>query len=142
MNSKTYSVYAKNKNNKLYDENVVGEELYDIEDLVVGNVLTCEQNGNGVIYSSSPSKHIFEKVNVENRDIYKELYSHKEIKTFSTEYNGPFITNIEDLTDYIDVVTYKADSPDLLLTMDDIVDLENLVNVINKEEKNMKKKSL
>ncbi|MBQ2639471.1 MAG: hypothetical protein IJF92_01765 [Bacilli bacterium] len=129
MNSKTYSVYAKNKNNQ-------DERLFNINDLVVGNILTCEKNNNGITYISSPVKYIFEKSKVEGIDCYHETLSNKEVKLFSDMYEGPYITNIEKLTDYLNA--------DMLLNSEDILDMQEAVNMISQEEnKNkLKQKSL
>ena len=139
MNSKNYSVYAKNKNN-------IEENLYEIDKLVVGNILKCEKNQKGTTYASSPVKYIFEKSTVNERNIYRDALSGTEIKCFDDPYidfnnTNLYVTNIENLTDYINI---KSDTQNTLLNSKDILDMQEAVNMIAKQEnKNkIKQKSL
>lgn len=135
MNSKNYSVYAKNINN--YDD-----RSFNIKDLVVGSVLKVERDGDRVFLIDSQVKYIFEVSNIEGEEIFHEALSNQKFRLLSNRYEGPYVDNIEELSDYIDIAEYVSDRDDKLLKYDDIFDLQELVNVINKDEEKEKKKSL
>lgn len=145
MNSKNYSAYAK-KINKVNGRDA-NEKLFNIEDLVVGDVLIAKKHDKGVNYYKVPSKYIFEKFNINGIDSYRETLSNTVIKRFDDPFVDHktvkrFIINVEKLTDYIDFKTYKDDKDDMLLTLEDILDMQAAVNMISEEEKKEKQKSL
>ena len=117
------------------------KRLFNINDLVVGNVLNCEKD---TAYTNSKSKFIFEKSNVNGQTIYRDTLSNTIINEFSNKYDGPYITNIEALADYFNVVSYEETNQDMLLSVEDILDIQAAVNMIAENEcKNkIKQKSL
>ena len=120
------------------------KNLYNINNLVVGNIITCEKNNRGIIYDSSPVKYIFEKTNIKGEDIYKDAQSNTEIKCFDDPFiefdkTGKYITNIEELTDYI--TSYEGSGPNKSICSNDIVDIQDLINVINKDIQKTKKRA-
>lgn len=135
MNSKNYGAYAKNINN--YDD-----KLFNIEDLVVGNILKVEKHDDRLFLVDSQVKYIFEVSKVGEDEIFREALSNKEFRLLSNRYDGPYVNTIEDLSVYIDIADYISDRDDKLLNYDDIFDLQELVNVINKDEEKKNKKSL
>lgn len=147
MNSKNYGIYAKNIN-KINGRDA-NEKLFNIENLVVGDILMTEKNDKGINYYKVPSKYIFEKFNNNGTDHYRETLSNTTIKSLDDPFVDHktvkrFITNIENLTDYIDFKTYKDDKEEILLTLEDILDMQTAVNMISEEEKKnkIKQKSL
>ena len=133
MNSKTYSVYAKNKGTH-------DDKLFNIEDLVVGSILKVERYDDHVLLVDSQVKYIFELSNIGDEEIFSETLSNRKFRLLSNRYDGPYVNNIEKLSDYVDIEAYMSGREDRLLNYDDIFDLQELVNVVNKDEE--KKKSL
>ena len=126
------------------NKNNIEKYSHDINTLVVANIITCEKNNRGVIYDSSPIKYIFEKTNIKGRDVYKDAQSNTEIECFDdpfVDFNkaGKYITNVESLTDYIN--SYKGSGPNESICSNNIPDIQDLVNIINKNIQKTKKRA-
>ena len=125
-------MYGKSKktNNddlKLKSENYKMTDTYKTEDLVIGNLqyVSSKYTNSGPMMVTTKQKYVFEKIDVEGKIKYREVFTGFIADTDSNYFDLPYIVNIKPIKETIKNIAETLPKYGLLLVIDEINKIEN-----------------
>lgn len=112
---------------KFKSENYKMTDTYKTEDLVIGNLqyVSSKYTNSGPMMVTTKQKYVFEKIDVEGKIKYREVFTGFIADTDSNYFDLPYIVNIKPIKETIKNIAETLPKYGLLLVIDEINKIEN-----------------
>lgn len=112
---------------KFKSENYKMTDTYKTEDLVIGNLqyISSKYTNSGPMIVTTKQKYVFEKIDVEGKVKYREVFTGFIADTDSNYFDLPYIVNIKPIKEVIKNIAETLPKYGLLLVIDEINKIEN-----------------